>query len=95
MTNKLQQLEQKDITKTLCGLFLKQGEKDKLYKLCVKYDININYPNLFLDDVHYYLWGIINNGIGLIGTVIMNYLSENGGTIFHSLDELENYLKNK
>lgn len=37
--------------------------------------------------------GIRKTGIGLIGTIIMNYLEENNGTIFNSLNELEEYLK--
>ncbi|MBQ2891832.1 MAG: hypothetical protein IJE45_02950 [Bacilli bacterium] len=50
---------------------------------------------MFKNDNYYYLWGISKNGIGLIGTVIMNYLSTNNGMVFNSLDELEEYLKNK
>lgn len=81
--------------KSLCGLFLKKGEKSRLYEICIKYGIPISYPSLFAVDTHYYLWGISKKGIGLVGTVIMNYLSENNGTIFQSLDELEEYLKKK
>lgn len=79
-------------SKSLFGLLLKKGEKNRLYDMCIKYGIEITYPNLFADDTHYYLWGIRENSIGLIGTVIMNYLQDNG-TIFQSLDELEDYLK--
>lgn len=81
------------IKEKLCGLVIRKGEKGKLYEICIKYGIPITYPNLFDDEIHYILWGISENGIGLIGTVIMNYLSENNGTIFQSLDELEEYLK--
>ena len=77
----------------LCGLFLKKGEKEKLYELCIRYDIPISYPKLLNDDNHYYLWGIRKTGVGLIGTIIMNYLNDNGGTIFHSLVELKIYLE--
>ena len=79
--------------KSLCGLYLEEGEKKKLYEICIKYNIPITYPALFLDDTHYYLWGVRKTGIGLIGTIIMNYLEANNGTIFQSLDELEEYLK--
>ena len=79
--------------KSLCGLYLEEGEKRKLYEICIKYNIPITYPTLFLDDTHYYLWGVRETGIGLIGTIIMNYLEANNGTIFQSLDELEEYLK--
>ena len=81
------------ITKSLIGIFLKKGEKKRLFDICIKYEISIPYPNLFADDTHYYLWGLRDSRIGLIGTVIMNHLSENDGTIFQSLDELETYLK--
>lgn len=77
----------------LCGLFLNKGEKNRLYEICIKYKIPIRYPNLFLDNTHYYLWGIRKTGIGLIGTVIMNYLKDNNGTVFYSLNELEKYLE--
>ena len=66
----------------LCGLFLKKGEKEKLYELCIRYDIPISYPKLLNDDNHYYLWGIRKTGVGLIGTIIMNYLNDNGKAIF-------------
>lgn len=81
------------ILKSLIGIFLKKGEKNRLHDICVKHKISIPYPELFKDDLHYYLWGLRDNKIGLIGTVVMNHLSENGGTIFQSLDELEAYLK--
>ena len=42
--------------KSLCGLYLKEGEKRKLYEICIKYNIPITYPTLFSDDTHYYLW---------------------------------------
>lgn len=90
---RLEQCEATFVLKTLCGLVLKQGEKGRLYEICIKYGIPINYPSLFEDDVNYYLWGVSKNGIGLIGTIIMNYLSENNGKIFHNLEELEEYLK--
>ncbi len=78
----------------LCGLFLKEGEKPRLYEICIKYNVPITYPRLFADDNHYYLWGIKKGkSIGLISTVIMNYLSENNGIILHTLEELEKYLK--
>ena len=90
---KLEDFEANVVTKSLCGLYLKKGEKSKLYNLCIKYDIPIAYPSLFNDDTHYYLWGISKKGIGLITIVVMNYLSANNGIIFQSLDELEDYLK--
>lgn len=90
---RLEKFEASKVAKSLCGLCLKKGEKSKLYEICIKYNIPIIYPELFSDDTHYYLWGIRKTGIGLMGTIIMNYLEENNGTIFHSLYELEEYLK--
>ena len=91
---RLKQYEASTVAKRLCGLYLKEGEKKKLYDLCIKYGVPITYPRLFEDNNHYYLWGIKKGkSIGLISTIIMNCLSENNGTIFHSLEELENYLK--
>lgn len=90
---RLDELKANVKAKSLCGLVLKKGEKRRLYEICIKNNIPITYPSIFNDDTHYYLWGISKEGIGLVGTIIMNYLSENNGTIFNSLDELENYLK--
>lgn len=90
---KLKELSNKKLENELYCLVLKKGEKRKLYELCIKYNIQITYPNLFNNDTHYYLWGISKKGIGLVGTIIMNYLSENNGTIFNSLEELEEHLK--
>lgn len=89
----LKQYEASVVTKSLKGLVLKEGEKSILYDICIKYGVPIIYPSLFEDDIHHSLWGISEKGIGLVGTIIMNYLSENNGTIFHSLEELEDYLK--
>lgn len=44
----------KNKLENLCGLFLSKGEKERLYNLCVKYNIPITYPRLFTDDNHYY-----------------------------------------
>lgn len=90
---RLERLEASVVSKTLCGLYLKKGEKSRLYDICIKYGIPITYPKLFADDTHYYLWGVRKTSIGLIGTVIMNSIEQNNGTILHSLDELEEYLK--
>ena len=92
-TKKFVELSQKKLEEMLCGLCLRKGEKSRLFEICVKYGVPITYPNLFNDDTHYPLWGVSKKGIGLVGTVIMNYLSQNIGTIFESLDELEEYLK--
>ena len=89
---KLEKYEASVVTESLCGLVLRKGEKERLFEICVKHGIPITYPNLFTNDTHYYLWGIRKEGIGLIGTIIMNYLEDNGGKIFHSLDELEQHL---
>lgn len=80
-------------TKNSKGLIIQKGEKLKLYKLCKKYNITILYEELFEDNNDYYMWGINDNGIALIGTVLLNYLSSNNQIIFKSLDEFESYLK--
>lgn len=90
---KFKVLVERDITKSLCGVVLKKGEKRRLYEICIKYSISITYPNLFEDSIDYYLWGISKTGVGLIGTNIMNYLEDNNGKTFRNLDELEEYLK--
>ena len=77
----------------LCGLVLEKGEKKRLYEICIKYGIPISYPDLFTDNADYYLWGIHKTGVGLVGTIIMHHLKQSNGTIFHSLDELEEYLR--
>lgn len=87
--------ELKEMKINLCGLVLRKGEKERLYNICTKYNVPIKHPRLFNDDNHYVLWGITDSGIGLISTVIMNYLEENGGVIFNCLDELEEYLFKK
>ena len=92
-TTKFEELSKKKLEDELCGLVLKEGEKKRLYEICIKYGVPIKYPNLFIDDTHYYLWGIRKSGIALVSTVIMHYLKENNGKIFDSLDELEEYLK--
>lgn len=84
----------KEKLENLCGLFLRKGEKEKLQELCVKFNIPIKYPKLFIDDKHYYFWGIRKTGVGLVSIVIMNYLKDNNGVVFNSVSELENYLKN-
>lgn len=52
--------------KALCSLCLKKGEKRRLYEICIKNNNPITYPQLFLNEDNYYLWGISSAGIGLI-----------------------------
>ena len=53
---RLEECEASVVAKSLYGLVLKKGEKNRLYDICLKYRISITYPNLFSDDTHYYLW---------------------------------------
>lgn len=92
-TKKFEELSKKKPEEEIKGLVLKKGEKKILLDICIKYGVTITYPSLFTDDNHYPLWGISKNGIGLVGTIIMNHLEQNEGTIFHTLDEFEEYLK--
>ena len=93
LVDKLKEYEASVTSKILCGLYLKEGEKSRLYDICLKHEIPITYPSLFVDNKHYYLWGISKKGIGLIGTIIMRGLEENNGIIFQTLEQLEEYLK--
>ena len=78
----------------LCGLVLHDiKDKNELFKLCLKYKIPITYPEVFIDDKIYYLWGISKDGVGLIGTIIMNCLEKSGDTIFTSINDLKEYLE--
>lgn len=54
---RLEKFEVSKVAKSLCGLVLQEGEKGRLYDICVKYNILITYQDLFSDDTHYYLWG--------------------------------------
>ena len=72
----VEKFEASKVEKSLRGLVLHEGEKGRLYDICVKYNIPITYPDLFSDNTHYYLWGISKKGIGLVGTIIMNYLRQ-------------------
>ena len=89
LIKKFEEFEAKVISKSLYCLYIKNGEKSKLYNLCIKYGISIILPSLFDDNTHYYLWCISDKGIGLNVTVIMNYLCSNNGFTFQSLDELK------
>ena len=39
--NNLKEFEAYKAYKSLCGLYLKKGEKDKLHEICIKYNITI------------------------------------------------------
>lgn len=58
--------------------------------MCIKHQIPIFYPELFENENEYHLWGISQDGIGQIGTIIMQNLAKE--KIFHSLSELEDFL---
>jgi len=67
-------------------------ERNQLYDLCVKYNIPILYPKLFIEKKVHNLWGISKTGVGLVGTVIAR--STDKDKIFHSIISLENSVKN-
>jgi len=62
-------------------------ERDQLKALCIKHNIPLTYPELFEEENIQHLWGINNDGIGLVGTVIARYTPKDH--IIHSLEELE------
>ena len=58
------------------------------------FNIPILYRELFFEEEpHHYLWGFNQDGIGLIGTYLMNDISKRKGTIFHGVEELRKHLK--
>lgn len=75
--------------KKIIGLVIEDGKKNKLYKLCKKYNVPLLYEELFKDENNYHLWGISKNGIALLGTEVMRRLD----FVIHNLDEFETYLK--
>lgn len=68
-------------------------ERNQLYDLCVKYNIPILYPELFIEKKIYNLWGISKSGIGLVGTAIARNTKKD--MIFHSLYSLEEAIQKK
>ena len=77
------------------GLVLNEGETQKLKELCERYKIPITYPELFDEEKsRQSLWAFDYQGIGLVGTQIMRYFSQNNIKIFHGIGELEEYLSN-
>ncbi|MCR4661386.1 MAG: hypothetical protein K5765_05205 [Clostridia bacterium] len=83
----------KKLFNEMYGLVINDGEKSALHNLCVKYNIPITYPELFSDSTEYNLWGINNDGIGLLGTFMMNKLPKD--KIIHGVKELELYIQSK
>lgn len=41
----VEKFEASKVEKSLCGLVLYEGEKGRLYDICVKYNIPITYPD--------------------------------------------------
>jgi len=66
-------------------------ERDQLKALCIKHNIPLTYPELFEEENIQPLWGISNDGIGLVGTVIARYTPKDH--IIHSFEELEERIK--
>lgn len=61
-------------------------ERDQLKALCIKYNIPLTYPGLFEEENIQHLWGINNDGIGLVGTVIASNAPKDH--IIRSIEEL-------
>lgn len=75
------------------GLVLKDGEKDRLLKVCNQYNIKVDL-DVINDGKEHYLWIISDYGVGLTFTQCMFYLSKQN-KIFHGLNELEAFLSKK
>lgn len=67
-------------------------ERDQLKALCIKHNIPLTYPELFEEENIQPLWGISNDGIGLVGTVIARNAPKDH--IIRSIEELDNILNN-
>lgn len=66
------------------GLVIKQGEKEKLWEVCKRYDIPIPYKHLFTDLKEYCLWVVSEDGIGLAGTIVLRHLHR----VLHGIGQL-------
>ena len=67
-------------------------ERDQLKALCIQHNIPLTYPELFEEENIQPLWGISNDGIGLVGTVIASNAPKDH--IIRSIEELDNILNN-
>lgn len=72
------------------GLVIEGNEKQKLKKICIKYNIPLSFEELFEDDNEYHLWAFNCFGIGLAGVQIIMNLK----LIIYGLCDFENYIKN-
>lgn len=68
-------------------------ERDQLKALCIKHNIPLTYPELFEEENIQPLWGINNDGVGLVGTVIVRHTPKEN--IFHSIIDLEKTIHEK
>ena len=79
----------------LIVLVLEPGNKGKLKEFCFRHDIPLTYPNLFVEEKEYHLWGISKSGVGLVDTFVCRGHRKNGGKFCYSIEELEEYFNAK
>lgn len=81
------------------ALLLPENEsKFVLKEICDRFGIEFTYPELLDDDVHYYRWLISDQGIGLVGNIVLlNEFTNKKRTdkVFRSLTQLEDFLLEK
>ncbi len=75
----------------LIGLVIEAGEKNKLRDICLKYGIPVAFPEVFEDGKFHPMWGLSEDGIGLLGTEVMRRLPK----VLHGVDELIEYLDSR
>ena len=75
---------------THVGVVLDVNEIQGLKALCQEFGVPILYPKAFEGNPHC-LWGISQNGVGLLGTEVMRRTTH----ILHGLSEVRNYLSSR
>ena len=66
-------------------------ERDQLKALCIKHYIPLTYPE-WLKEIQS-LWGINEDGVGLVGTLIARYTPSDH--IIHSIEEFNSIFESK
>lgn len=80
-------MPQNNNEKLYVAIISSKKEKDELFKLCKKYNVPIQYPELFRDKKVYPLWGISKSGVGLVGTIIARFTKKDH--ILHTTKEIK------
>lgn len=67
------------------------AEQKELLGICKEFSIKIAYPKLESDKNFYPLWGVINDSIGLVGTIVMRHTPKE--KILHGAKDFRNYIE--